>query len=209
MSAPSLTNLAGRRPRRHHLRGRHKNPHFLKVVVASGTHFLKVVWVLGRISLRSCGYVAGMTTRIRPIERDDALSLGALRLQQDREVGRPTRPGFLTEYADALEDFDGCRGWLAEEPDGRPVGSLLNRGCRKLPTLASPGRPEWWYVQQVFVSTDSSRGHRPPARARGGGGGGRRTGPLRAAQLQRRRAPARRDRLRRPDGAVAGPCPRP
>ena len=43
-----------------------------------------------------------MTTRIRPIERDDALSLAALRLQQDREVGRATRPGFLTDYADAF-----------------------------------------------------------------------------------------------------------
>ncbi|MCT1618545.1 GNAT family N-acetyltransferase [Janibacter hoylei] len=99
-----------------------------------------------------------MTTRIRPIERDDALSLAALRLQQDREVGRATRPGFLTDYADALlADFDGYRGWIAEEHDGRPVGCVLAHRVRKLPTLGHVGRPEWWYVQQVFVSTDRRR----------------------------------------------------
>ncbi|MFX4287390.1 GNAT family N-acetyltransferase [Janibacter sp. G349] len=99
-----------------------------------------------------------MTTRIRPIERDDALSLGALRLQQDREVGHTPRPGFLTDYADALlADFDGVRGWIAEEPDGRPVGCVLALRVRKLPTLSHLGRPEWWYVQQVFVSADRRR----------------------------------------------------
>ena len=99
-----------------------------------------------------------MTTRIRPIERDDALSLGALRLQQDREVGHTPRPGFLTDYADALlADFDGVRGWIAEEPDGRPVGCVLALRVRKPPTLSHLGRPEWWYVQQVFVSADRRR----------------------------------------------------
>ena len=103
-------------------------------------------------------YVAGMTTRIRPVERDDALSLAALRLQQDREAGRAPRPDFLTDYADAfLLDFDDYRGWLAEEADGRPVGCLLALRVRKLPALGHPGRPEWWYVQQVFVSEDRRR----------------------------------------------------
>lgn len=110
------------------------------------------------MEMRVLGYVAGMTTRIRPIERDDALSLGALRLQQDREVGHTPRPGFLTDYADAmLADFDGVRGWIAEEPDGRPVGCVLALRVRKLPTLSHLGRPEWWYVQQVFVSADRRR----------------------------------------------------
>ena len=76
-----------------------------------------------------------MTTRIRPIERDDALSLAALRLQQDREVGRATRPGFLTDYADALlADFDGYRGWIAEEHDG-VVGKLADVAHRVVDKL--------------------------------------------------------------------------
>lgn len=99
-----------------------------------------------------------MTTRIRPIERDDALSLGALRLQQDREAGHTPRAGFITDYADALlADFDDVRGWIAEEPDGRPVGCVLALRVRKLPTLSHLGRPEWWYVQQVFVTADRRR----------------------------------------------------
>lgn len=99
-----------------------------------------------------------MDVRLRPIEKDDAFGLAALRLQQDRERGRSPREGFVVEYADALlDDFDGFRGWLAEQTDGRPVGCLLAARIRKLPTLALPGRPEWWYVQQVFVSTDRRR----------------------------------------------------
>lgn len=100
----------------------------------------------------------GMAPRIRPVERDDALALAALCLQQDRELGRASRDGFLTEYADAfLADFDDYRGWLAEEADGRPVGCLLALRVRKLPSLALAGRPEWWYIQQVFVSVDRRR----------------------------------------------------
>lgn len=99
-----------------------------------------------------------MDVNLRRLERDDAFALAALRLQQDREQGRGTREGFIGDYADAfLEDFATYRGWLAEEADGRPVGCLLAQRVRKLPTLARPGRPEWWYVQQVFVSTDRRR----------------------------------------------------
>ncbi|UUZ43574.2 GNAT family N-acetyltransferase [Janibacter limosus] len=95
---------------------------------------------------------------LRPVEREDAFSLAALRLQQDKELGRATRDRFVGEYADAfLEDFTTYRGWLAEQGDGRPVGCLLALRVRKLPTLARTGRPEWWYVQQVFVSTDRRR----------------------------------------------------
>ena len=67
-------------------------------------------------------------------------------------------PRSVTDYADALlADFDGYRGWIAEEHDGRPVGCVLAHRVRKLPTLGHVGRPEWWYVQQVFVSTDRRR----------------------------------------------------
>ena len=45
--------------------------------------------------------LSGMDARIRPVERRDAFSLAALRIQHDRELGRPPRPGFITEYADA------------------------------------------------------------------------------------------------------------
>lgn len=99
-----------------------------------------------------------MDVRIRPVERRDAFSLAALRIQQDREAGRVPRDGFLTEYADAfLAEIDSYRGWVAELPDGRPVGCLLALRVRKLPTLMAPGRPEWWYVQSVFVSADQRR----------------------------------------------------
>ncbi|MBM6546315.1 GNAT family N-acetyltransferase [Janibacter sp. YIM B02568] len=99
-----------------------------------------------------------MDARIRPVERRDAFSLAALRIQHDRELGRPPRPGFITEYADAfLAEIDDHRGWIAEEADGNPVGCLLALRVRKLPTLMAPGRPEWWYVQSVFVCTDRRR----------------------------------------------------
>lgn len=99
-----------------------------------------------------------MDVTLRLVERDDAFALAALRLQLDRERGRAPRDGFVVDYADAfLEDFDSYRGWFAEEPDGRPVGCLLALRVRKLPTLARPGRPEWWYVQQVFVTADRRR----------------------------------------------------
>ncbi|HBO55162.1 GNAT family N-acetyltransferase [Janibacter terrae] len=99
-----------------------------------------------------------MDTRIRPVERDDAFALAALRVQQDRERGHAPRDGFLLAYADAfLADFASYRGWIAEQGDGRPVGCVLALRVRKLPTLGLPGRPEWWYVQQVYVSADLRR----------------------------------------------------
>lgn len=99
-----------------------------------------------------------MDATIRPIERRDAIPLAALRMQQDRESGQATRPGFLDEYAAALlAEFDQWRGWIAELDDGRPVGCLLAQRVRKLPWLHGPGRAEWWYVQQVFVCSDRRR----------------------------------------------------
>ena len=86
--------------------------------------------------MRVVGYVAGMDVSLRPVERDDAFALAALRLQQDREQGRASRDGFLVAYADAfLDDFAAYRGWLAEEDDGRPVGCLLAQRVRKLPKV--------------------------------------------------------------------------
>lgn len=93
-----------------------------------------------------------MEPRIRPVERDDAFALAALRVQQDRERGLASREGFLREFADAfLADFGSYRGWLAEQTDGDPLGCLLLRRVPGLPTLAGPGRPEQWQVQQDFV----------------------------------------------------------
>ena len=94
-----------------------------------------------------------MDATIRPVERRDAFALAALRIQQDREAGHTPRDGFLTDYADAfLQTYDRYRGWLAELPDGDPAGCLLALRVRKLPTLTQT-RPEWWYVQQVFVAS--------------------------------------------------------
>ena len=99
-----------------------------------------------------------MDARIRPVERRDAFSLAALRIQHDREQGRAPRPGFITEYADVfLAEIDDYRGWIAEETDGNPVGCLLALRVCKLPTLMAEGRPEWWYVQSVFVGVDHRR----------------------------------------------------
>lgn len=99
-----------------------------------------------------------MDVRIRPVERRDAFALAALRIQQDRELGRSPRPGFITEYADAfLAEIDDYRGWIAEQADGDPVGCVLAQRVRKLPTLMAERRPEWWYVQSVFVRADRRR----------------------------------------------------
>lgn len=96
-----------------------------------------------------------MSTRIRPVRRRDALSLAALRLQLDRGLGHPTRPGFLDAYADALlAEWERYVGWIVEEEDGRPVGFVLALRIVKLPTLLREGRAEWWYVQGLFVVPD-------------------------------------------------------
>ena len=97
---------------------------------------------------------AGPPTRIKL--RNEVLS-GTWEARERVMVALTGAPGG-TDYADALlADFDGYRGWIAEEHDGRPVGCVLAHRVRKLPTLGHVGRPEWWYVQQVFVSTDRRR----------------------------------------------------
>ncbi len=96
-----------------------------------------------------------MSTRVRPVRRRDALSLAALRLQLDRELGHAARAGFLDGYADALlAEWEQHVGWVAEDEDGRPVGFVLAHRVVELPSLAAVGRGEWWYVQGLFVVPD-------------------------------------------------------
>ncbi len=93
-------------------------------------------------------------TTVRPAEERDALGVAALHLQHGRELGAPPRVGYLDEVADAwLRGRGRRRTWVAEDPDGRPVGVVHGDVVDSLPRLDGTGRP-WLHVSLVFVSTD-------------------------------------------------------
>jgi GNAT superfamily N-acetyltransferase len=96
-----------------------------------------------------------MSTRVRPARRRDALSLAALRLQQEREAGCAARAGFLDGFADALlAGWDRHVAWVAADDAGRPVGYVLALRCPELPTLESAMPGETWLVRGEFVTAD-------------------------------------------------------
>lgn len=91
---------------------------------------------------------------VRPAEDRDAVAVAALHLQHERELGAGPRPGFLDEVADAwLRGRDRRRTWLAEQPDGRPVGVVHAELVEELPALVLPRR-RWMHLSLVFVSAD-------------------------------------------------------
>ncbi|CAN7453014.1 GNAT family N-acetyltransferase [Knoellia sp. LjRoot47] len=99
---------------------------------------------------------------IRLAEPRDAFAVSALTLQDDRECGAVVEPGFLDRHADAWLADRARVTFLAEAPDGRPLGMVTASVVTKLP---SSRRPDgcWLYVSLLFVTAD----------ARGAGLGGR------------------------------------
>lgn len=91
---------------------------------------------------------------IRPAGQQDALALAALALQMGRELGHATEPGFLDRYAEAwVRALDHRPTWLAQLPDGRPVGALVTARVDKLPRLGR-ATTSWLHVSSLFVTAD-------------------------------------------------------
>src|SRR5580765_7237390 len=98
-----------------------------------------------------------MAIHVRRAGRDDAVSVAALHLQHDRELGAGPRVGFLDEFAEAWSaDFDRRPTWLALTDDQRPVGVVDCLQVRRLPRVSGE-RSGWLVVSLVFVSADLRR----------------------------------------------------
>ena len=106
--------------------------------------------------------------RVRLAEPRDAFAVAALTMQDDRECGAVIEPGFLDAFADAWLADRNRVTFLAEAPDGRPVGMLTASVHTKLPSSRRPVS-RWLHVSLVFVTAD----------ARGAGLGARLLGALR------------------------------
>lgn len=129
-----------------------------------------------------------MSVTIRLAEPRDAFAVAALTMQDDRECGAAIEEGFLDAYADAwLADRDRVT-FIAEAPDGRPLGMVTAAVLTKLPTSRHP-RERWLHVSLLFVTRD----------ARGAGVGARLMSTLRewgtahaVARMQLNAAPGAR-----------------
>lgn len=93
-------------------------------------------------------------TVIRLAEPRDALACAALTLQDDRECGATIEPGFLDRYAEAWLGDSARVTFVAEAPDGRPLGMVTAAVVTKLPSSRRP-RTRWLHVSLLFVTPDA------------------------------------------------------
>lgn len=95
-----------------------------------------------------------MTPAIRLAEPRDAFAVAALTMQDDRECGAPIEEGFLDRFADAWLADRARVTFLAEAPDGRPLGVVT---AAVVTTLPSSRRPvsSWLHVSLLFVTQDA------------------------------------------------------
>ncbi|WP_353950161.1 GNAT family N-acetyltransferase [Knoellia sp. S7-12] len=91
---------------------------------------------------------------IRLAEPRDALACAALTLQDDRECGATIEPGFLDRYAEAWLGDSARVTFVAEAPDGRPLGMVTAAVVTKLPSSRRP-RTRWLHVSLLFVTRDA------------------------------------------------------
>lgn len=91
--------------------------------------------------------------RVRRAGADDALVVGALRLQAARAAGAPTEPGFLDRFA-RVWDPGTHPTWVAEHA-GRHAGVLIARVVADLPW---PGEPAQRRLETLtlFVAADAT-----------------------------------------------------
>ncbi|HSF97684.1 MAG TPA: GNAT family N-acetyltransferase [Ornithinibacter sp.] len=92
--------------------------------------------------------------RVREARPADAFSIGALHIQNERELGHTVPAGFLDEFAEAWLRDSARRTWLAEEARGRPLGVLHGTRVQRLPSAHRPA-DAWFHVSLVFVSVDA------------------------------------------------------
>lgn len=95
-----------------------------------------------------------MTTVVRLAEPRDAFAVAALTMQDDRECGATIEPGFLDRYSDAWLGDRYRVTFVAEAPDGRPVGVVTATVVTKLPSSRRP-RTQWLHVSLLFVTPDA------------------------------------------------------
>lgn len=95
--------------------------------------------------------------RVREARPADAFSIGALHIQDERELGHTVPAGFLDEFAEAWLRDSARRTWLAEDERGRPLGVLHGTRVQRLPSAHRPA-DAWFHVSLLFVSVDA-RGH--------------------------------------------------
>lgn len=91
---------------------------------------------------------------IRPAEPRDALAIAALTLQDDRESGATIEPGFLDTFAQAWLADRSRVTFVAEAPDGRPLGTIHAVVVTKLPSSRRPVA-RWLHVSLLFVTADA------------------------------------------------------
>ncbi|NHA68501.1 GNAT family N-acetyltransferase [Phycicoccus flavus] len=92
--------------------------------------------------------------RVREAAPTDAFSVAALHLQDDRERGRAVPAGYLDTLADAWLRDRSRRTWLAEEPSGRPLGTVHGSRVPLLPTVREPAGARL-DVDFLYVTADA------------------------------------------------------
>ncbi|EAP98976.1 hypothetical protein JNB_02370 [Janibacter sp. HTCC2649] len=95
-----------------------------------------------------------MSTVIRLALSRDALAVAALTMQDDRESGATIEEGFLDRYAAAWLADRARVTFLAEAPDGRPLGMVTAAVITKLPSSRRPVS-RWLHVSLLFVTPDA------------------------------------------------------
>ena len=95
-----------------------------------------------------------MGWRVREARPADAFSIGALHIQDERELGHTVPTGFLDEFAEAWLRDSARRTWLAEDERGRPLGVLHGTRVQRLPSAHRPA-DAWFHVSLLFVTPDA------------------------------------------------------
>lgn len=92
--------------------------------------------------------------QVREARPADAFSIGALHIQDERELGHTVPAGFLDEFAEAWLRDSARRTWIAEDERGRPLGVLHGTRVQRLPSAHRPA-DAWFHVSLLFVSVDA------------------------------------------------------
>lgn len=93
-------------------------------------------------------------TVIRLAQPRDALACAALTMQDDRESGATIEEGLLDRYAQAWLADKARVTFVAEAPDGRPLGMVTAAVVTKLPSSRRPSH-RWLHVSLLFVTQDA------------------------------------------------------
>ncbi len=110
-----------------------------------------------RALMGHAGGMDGDEFTVREARPSDAISVGALHIQDEREQGHAVPPGFLDALSDAWLRDRARRTWVAEDARGRPLGVLHGTRVQRLPSAHRPA-DAWFHVSLLFV-TEDARGY--------------------------------------------------